>query len=314
LGTLGFEVDALMRKTSSTANLEGLRYRRVEGDLANEDSLRSAVREVDYVFHLAGATAARSKREYFEHNAWGTQRLAQVVAEERPGLSRFVHVSSLAANGPAPGLEPLTESALPRPVSLYGQSKLEGERALLRYKSVYPISIIRPPMVYGPRDKGVFTMVQAVARNLMPVIRGAGEGGHKYYSVIHVKDLARGIVQSALAPEGKIPSGEVFFLAGDGIHTYQDIMSTIAESLARDPLRIRMPRVAVKAAAAALSGLGWATRRTFVLNWDKLGELLPDYWICSSDKARSMLGFAPEYGLTDGMKQAIDWYRRHEWI
>jgi dihydroflavonol-4-reductase len=314
LGTLGFEVDALMRKTSSSANLEGLKFRRVEGSLSDEESLRKAVREVDYIFHLAGVTKAPNRAGYFEHNTAGTERLARIAAEERPGLSRFVYVSSLAAAGPSQTIEPLRETAKENPVSAYGESKLEGERALLRYKSVYPVSIIRPPMVYGPRDKDVFLMIRPVARNFMPLLKGSTEGGHKYYSSIHVHDLCRGIVQSALAPKEKVPSGEVFFLAIDQIHTYQDIMNTIAECLGRDPLRIRVPKVAVKLAAAALSGAGLLTRRTFALNLDKLNEVLPDYWICSNQKAKDMLGFAPEYDLTSGMSHAIEWYRKQRWL
>src|SRR6185437_15823508 len=84
LGTLGFEVYALMRKTSSPSNLEGLRLTRVEGDLGDEESLRAAVRKIpdlDYVFHLAGATTGASRDYYFEHNSRGTGRLAQVIAE-----------------------------------------------------------------------------------------------------------------------------------------------------------------------------------------------------------------------------------------
>jgi dihydroflavonol-4-reductase len=317
LGTLGFEVHAMMRKTSSDSNLESnggkLKFQRVEGDLSDETSLRAAVKNVDYIFHLAGVTAARNREAYFEFNAEGTERLARVTAEERPQLQRFVYVSSLAAAGPARGLEPLIENDEPRPVSLYGKSKLEGERALLRYKSVYPISIIRPPMVYGPRDKGVFTMIQSVARNLMPIL-GASEGDEKYYSLIHVRDLCRGIVQSAVAQPSKVPSGEIFYLANSRYHTYREIMGVIAETLGRDPLRIRVPRLAVTAIATVLSGAGWLLRRNFSLNLDKLNELNPDYWICSSQKARDLLGFEPEYDLSTGMANAIEWYRKHEWI
>src|SRR6185437_1461133 len=98
LGTLGFDVYALMRNSSSSANLEGLRLTRLDGDLSNEESLRSAIRRVpdlDYIFHVAGATTGPNREFYFEHNAGGTRRLAQTVAEERPGLQRFVYVSSL---------------------------------------------------------------------------------------------------------------------------------------------------------------------------------------------------------------------------
>src|SRR6478736_7689136 len=84
LNTLGFETDALLRKSSNLSNLEGLKFRCVEGDLSDEASLRKAVREVDYVFHLAGVTKAPNRNAYFEHNTHGTERLARVVAEERP--------------------------------------------------------------------------------------------------------------------------------------------------------------------------------------------------------------------------------------
>src|SRR5690242_9750279 len=113
LGTLGFEVYALMRKSSSAANLDGMRMTRVEGDLSDEASLRAAIRSVpdlDYVFHLAGATTGPNREFYFEHNANGTRRLAQAVADERPGLQRFVYVSSLAAAGPSRSMTPRVES------------------------------------------------------------------------------------------------------------------------------------------------------------------------------------------------------------
>jgi nucleoside-diphosphate-sugar epimerase len=315
LGTLGFEVDALMRKTSSGANLAGLRYRRVEGDLTDEASLRRAVRDVDYVFHLAGLTAARSSAEFFAYNTEGTARLARAVAEARPSLSRFVYVSSLAASGPASARDkPMSELETEHPVSAYGQSKLAAERELLRYRECYPISIVRPPMVYGPRDKGVFVVIQTVARNLMPILQGSSEGGDKFYSIIHVRDLVRGIVQSAVASVAKVPSGEVFFLASDQTPSYQEILSTIAEALGRDPLRIRVPKPVIRALAVVFSSVGTLTRRTFPLNLDKLNELLPDYWVCSNSKAKIMLGFVPEIDLASGMASAIEWYQRHRWI
>src|ERR1035437_7835988 len=97
LSELGIEAHALMRKSSSSANLGGVRFRRGEGDLSDLASLRKAVKGMDLVFHLAGVTAAKTREGYFVHNAKGTRNLAQAVAEENPGLKRFVYVSSLAA-------------------------------------------------------------------------------------------------------------------------------------------------------------------------------------------------------------------------
>jgi nucleoside-diphosphate-sugar epimerase len=314
LSTLGFEVHALMRPSSSAANLEGLKYHRVAGDLSDPASLRAAVKGMNYVFHLAGLTAAPNRAAYLKANAEATGELAKASAEEAQGLSRFVYVSSLAAGGPVLSLEPRTEEQQDSPVSAYGESKLEGEQLLLKYKDKFPISIVRPPMVYGPRDKGVFVMIRTVARNLMPVLQGSTQDGNKYYSAIHVKDLSRGIVQAAVVPVGKVRSGEKFYLSGDGIHTYVDLLTTIAERLERDPLRIPVPKLAVHGLAAVCSGVGKLTRRDFPLNLDKVKEILPDYWICSNEKAKNLLGFAPEFDLSSGMANAIEWYKRQRWI
>jgi len=314
LGTLGFDVHALMRKTSIADNLDGLKYQRVEGDLSDFESLKRAVKEVDYVFHLAGATFAKDRAAYFKHNAEGTRRLAEAVAEARPGLTRFVYVSSLAAAGPARSSEPRIESDENHPVSAYGESKLQGEKDLLKFKSIYPISIVRPPMVYGPKDKATFLFIQTIARNLMPLFRGSTPDGHKYYSAIHVKDLCRGIVQAGVASLDKVPSGEVFYLTGDHVTTYEGLMTTIAEQMNRDPLKIKIPKFALTVGAITLTGVGRILNKTFSLNMDKLNEVLADYWICSNQKAKNVLGFTPEYDLASGMANAIEWYKRQKWI
>ncbi|MEO5969287.1 MAG: NAD-dependent epimerase/dehydratase family protein, partial [Bdellovibrionia bacterium] len=194
------------------------------------------------------------------------------------------------------------------------ESKLRGEKALLNFRDLFPVTIVRPPFVYGPKDKAVFKMVQTVARNFMPVLYGAGSDGHKYYSAIHAKDLCRGIVQAAVASLQKVPSGEIFYLAGDGMHTYHDLMTTIAERLNCDPLRISVPNFAIQAAAAGLTAVGFVARKTFPLNMDKLKELMPDYWICSNQKAKTMLGFAPEFDFSSGIANAITWYKKQRWL
>src|SRR5689334_16976484 len=117
LDVLGFDVRALIRKKSDMSHLAGLKLQCVEGDLSDFDSLCRAVQDVDYVFHLAGLTQACSRAAFFECNARGTERLARAVAYVRPGLARFVYVSSLAAGGPAFSLNPRKESERDHPIS-----------------------------------------------------------------------------------------------------------------------------------------------------------------------------------------------------
>lgn len=314
LDTLGFEVFTLLNGSTGASNLEGLKYQTVDGDLSNFSSLCDAVKGVDYVFHLEELTQSFRRDRFFDYNARGTERLARAVWETCPNLTRFVYVSSLAAAGPARSLIPRVESDLDEPVSNYGQSKLEGEKRLLQFKEEFPISIIRPSMAYGPRDRTLAVLSQALARNLMPILQGSTLGGHKYYSAIHVLDLCRGLVQAAVSPQNRVPSGEVFYLSGDGVHTYQEMMGVISERLNCDPLKVRIPKVVIQVAASGLTAIGVMTRKSFALNLDKLNEILSDYWICSNQKAKDALGFSPEFDLTSGIAHAIEWYKRQKWL
>jgi len=71
------------------------------------------------------------------------------------GVRQVIHVSSLAAMGPSPDAVPLREDATPRPLTHYGKSKLLGEQAVQRSPLSTRAIVIRPPLVYGPRDVDV---------------------------------------------------------------------------------------------------------------------------------------------------------------
>ncbi len=148
-----------MRKTSSNANLSERKFTRVDGDLNDLESLKRAAQGMNYIYHLAGITSATDGEIFYEHNTRGTARMAEAALSSGDSLHRFVHVSSLAAGGPVTTGEPRNETQADSPTSQYGKSKLAGEKELLKFKDRYPIVIVRPPMVYGPRDKNVFMMI-----------------------------------------------------------------------------------------------------------------------------------------------------------
>ncbi len=97
----------------------------------------------------------------------GTERLLAAAAAVAPD-AMFVQISSLAAAGPARDGRPVTPSDPPRPVSWYGQSKLEGEEAVRRgWKG--PWIVVRPGVIYGPADQGLLTYFRMAARGFVPV-------------------------------------------------------------------------------------------------------------------------------------------------
>ncbi len=151
----GWRVRCLVRRPAELP--EGAEA--VHGDLAGA-GLERAAAGVEVVFHLAGVTKARRAREYYEGNARGTAALVEACA----GVPRFVHVSSLAAVGPSADSVPLTEDAEPAPFTHYGKSKLEAERIVRASALGERAVIVRPPVVYGPRDTDVLHFFRAAAR------------------------------------------------------------------------------------------------------------------------------------------------------
>lgn len=309
LAQRGVKVRALLRPTSSLAFLEGVPFEAVQGDLRDEASLERAVAGVDYVFHLAGAVTASSLDAFRQHNAAGTARLGNAVRKVNPGLKRFVYVSSVSAAGPSPTQDALTEDHEPRPISDYGLSKLEGERELAAVLGDTPLTILRPPPVYGPRDKGIFQFIKILNRGIVPVI-GSLE---RYYSFIYVSDLVDLIVAAALTPgQGH---REIYYAVGDEAYSWSRIMEAGLEALGRKRvLRVPIPTTLLSVAALASHGIAKLTGRSFELTLDKNRELQQAYYVYSNGRARQRLGFTEQVKIEDGMKRAVIWYREQGWL
>ena len=312
LAANGHEVLALMRPSASAPYLKGTPFTRITGDILDRDSLQRACQNVDVVFHLAGLTAARSREEFFKFNAEGTKNLAQAAAGAK--VSRFVFVSSLAASGPSVSLSPKTEVEPALPVSMYGESKLRGELYLDELKGELPFIVIRPPMVYGPRDRNVYLFFKSIQKNWLPILPARSTTGHKYYSAIHVDDLVQVLVRSLDAPTHAFEAGERFHVSDGQIYTYERMMGIISSELKVNPIKLRLPGGLVSALATGGTLAGKLLNRSLPLTRDKLNELIPDYWICSTQKALDQLTFKPKYTLETGIPHTVAWYKINGWL
>ncbi|MBI4926002.1 MAG: NAD(P)-dependent oxidoreductase [Bdellovibrio sp.] len=305
------EVHAMLRATSSDKNLKNLKYKRIDASFADLASLKQAVQGMDYIFHLAGTIFAPSREDYLSINTEGTRKLAQAIGEVGYPVKKFIFVSSLAAGGPTNSLTPRTELDTDAPVSAYGESKLQAEKELSQYNNKFPITILRPPMVYGPKDKATLLFFKTVSRHIVPMFRGhTTQDGQKYYTAIHVRDLCSGIIKAAFSDI----RGEIFYLTNDYIFTYEELMATIARHLNKKIFKFRVPDVALTIGAHGLSWYSKITGRTYSLNIDKLHELKPDYWICTGEKAKKSFGFSAETNLSDGLLETIKWYKKYSWL
>lgn len=309
----GHDVRALVRKTSNLKFLRDYPCEKVVGSLGDIESLTRAAEGVDLIYHLAGQIEAKSEIEFIRTNTEGTKNLVQ-SAKKSANLKRFVFVSSLAAGGPMESYGLRKEEDADYPVSAYGRSKKLAEEILLHFKSKIPISIIRPPIVYGPRDLGILKMVEVCKNRYVPILVGKNESGQKYYSSIYVEDLCEGI---KLAGEADYSSAEpeIFYLSGDDVLSFEEMLDAICLVLGSNPKKIRVPEIALRFLRKVLSFVGSVPLgRGQRISSDKLNELIVDYWLCSNEKAKALLGFQPQFGFKEAIKTTVDWYRAEGWI
>jgi dihydroflavonol-4-reductase len=303
----GYSVTCLVRKTSDTEALPKESVRLVVGDLEDTAVIWEAGRTIRVVYHLAGAIKAANRKQFFHANQVGTCRLLEALAEANSGLNRFVHVSSLAAAGPSINEQGLTEEQKPNPISWYGESKLAAEQEVLRFREVFPVTILRPSAVYGPGDRETLLIYRMIKRGCLLT-----PGRHqRRFSLIHVDDLNAGIIQ---AGELDTPSGETYFLSRPESYIWEEVGDAIARSLGIHYRQIALPRCI--AVAAGFAGDLWAktTGRPASVSSQKVKELMEPYWLCDSSKAQRHFGFSPIMDLADGIQQTARWYQNQGWL
>ncbi|MBI4496789.1 MAG: NAD-dependent epimerase/dehydratase family protein [Chloroflexi bacterium] len=301
----GDRVVCLVRRTSRLDRLAALPVELVYGDITDPASLHAAVDSVEEVYHLAGLTTALRSQDFHRVNVTGTAALLE-ACRRTGGPRRTVLVSSLAACGPSAPGQPLGEDDLPRPLSPYGRSKLAAEAVARAYSRYLPMTVVRPPVVYGPGDRQTLPFFRLVHRGVRPLFRRDTQ-----VSLIHVADLVAGLL---LAAGRDAAIGQTYFLAGDETPTLEELTGLIALALGRRAVALRLPYHLVRAAARALEVSGRLTHRPPAFDRDKVRELYQPAWCCRSDRARRDLGFVPRFSVAEGLRQTALWYRRQGWL
>ena len=293
LAAAGLNVRCLARRGSDTSGLETAGLECVEGDLLDKPSLERAAAGVSAVWHLAALVRAneflaRRKKiadEFHAVNALGTENLARASASA--GAKRFVYFSSISALGPG---ENINEEAQPRPVTLYGRSKLEGEALLRKAASGTGLEfiVLRPAMIYGPGAERWTTLFNAVRTGLVP-IPGKGENS---ISICWLESL----LDAALLAAEKGDPGSAYNIS-EGSIKLNDLTSTLAGLMGTKPIVLHFPKpllgASVNIAALTLGALGLALPRLNLLaDREYFHEAVSD-WSHDTAKLRE-LGWNPK--------------------
>jgi nucleoside-diphosphate-sugar epimerase len=303
----GARVRCLVRRKSSLAYLPADRIELVYGDLASGEGLGEAVEGARTVYHLAGVTKSTSVDRYYAGNTKATGNLLAAIEAAREKPSRLVHVSTLAAVGPSEDGVPLTEDAKPRPLTHYGKSKLQAEEAVRRSAFADRAVIVRPPVVYGPRDTDVYLVFRSAWRGI--ALRIGRE--ESYFSYIFADDLAQMLVAAATADGA---AGRTYFAGNPEPASWGQFNAAVARLAGRKIHTVSVPP-ALALTLAFLSEVNSRLRgRESILSREKVREGRCRYWVANTSRAERELHFQPRTSLEDGIGQTLAWYKNSGWL
>jgi nucleoside-diphosphate-sugar epimerase len=267
----------------------------VVGDLAEATNWDEALTGVDRVVHLAARvhimndSAKDPLREFRHVNVEGARKLAEAAV--RAGVKRFVFISSIKVLGEATTDRPFSADDPFAPQDPYGVSKMEAEQLLnqISRTSGMEVTIVRPPLVYGPGVRANFLKLLSAVNKGFPLPFGLIRNQRSLVGAGNLIDL---IACCLTHPK----AANQAFLAGDGRDlSTADLVRLIAEAMNRRPALLPVPPALMKVAGSLLG------KRAEV---DRLcGSLALDI-----SKSRKLLGWNPPVSVEDGLKETVQWF------
>ena len=296
----GHEVVALVRDPARAAFLQSRGAELQRGDVTDTRSMRSAMRGVDGVFHIAGwyKVGARDRRAARAVNIDGTRNVLELMRDL--SIPRGVYTSRIIVHSDTRGV--LADEAYRfdgEHLSVYGRTKAAAHRIAERFaQDGLPLIIVQPSIVYGPGDtSSVRTTLHQLLRGRLPVIPAG-----TVFSWVHIDDVARGHLQ---AMEFGRP-GEAYILTGTA-HGFDEVIQLAAETA-----NVAVPRIQVPAGVLrTLAHVVGAVERILPLplpetyTGEGLRMTAGVTYIADGTKAVRELGFTAR-PFVDGMRATVE--------
>ncbi len=305
--TEGHHVKCILRKTSSKRWLENKPVEIIDAGLFAKETLKKVLKDADYLFHVAGVVKAKNEDDYFKGNVETTKNLLDILTEINPTLKRAVIVSSQTASGPSLDGKPVTETTKEHPITTYGRSKCAQEQLAKKYMDKLPITIIRPPAVYGPRDTEIYLFFKTYKQGLMGLI-GLDK---KQVSIVHVEDLVNGIYLAATSQKA---ISQTYFIGSELYYNWEEIGEVCHKAFGKKAFTIKIPHFVVYTVAAIAQFFALFSSKAATFNLEKARDFVQKAWTCDVSKAVNDLGYRQKISLKDGMKRTIDWYKEMKWL
>lgn len=274
----------------------------VKGNLLDKASLLKALSRVTKVFHLAaiGRPMNIPRQMYFDINFEGTKNLLEACREKR--IKKIIHISTISVFGFSRDRTALTENFPKIPVSDYGESKKRGEEFAIDFckKNKIKLIIVRPPMVFGPRDFQFLKLFKLINTGVFPLLRK----GKAKIEFCYVKNLVNGII---LADKyGK--NLEAYNFSDGETYTIRKVFSEMAKAENRKLFPFSVPVFAVKVSGLFLEKLFSLFGKKAPFNSGTAEWMSKDNSLDIS-KAKKELGYKRIIPLEVSIRETIKWYK-----
>lgn len=305
----GHEVTVLVRKSSNRQWLPETKIRLVEGDLHDSKALEACVKGQDWIFHVGGQVRAVRALDFEKTNVQGTANLMQAITRHAPDIQQFIFLSSLEAGGPSTLEQERHEADADAPISTYGHSKLQAEQVVNGYKNQIPVLTIRPPIVFGPRDTGVYEGFRLIQYGIRIQI-GSGDN---WLSTIYVENLVDALLHCAQTPSD---SGAIYYVSDQpSRQTSFSIQNDMALVLKKSvKITIFTPIFLFWGICQCAEIFQQLTRKPQWVNRGRYQAMIEKSWMCNSDKIRQEMGFSPKISTREGLRITAEWYQKMGWI
>jgi dihydroflavonol-4-reductase len=301
------QVSCLVRPSSDRRWLANLPVEYCLGSLLKIETFLETLKKSDYLIHVAGVTTAKNAQQYYTGNVEPTESLLRAIEVHHPNLQRFLLVSSQAAAGPSPSANPIDENHPLQPITDYGISKVQSEKLAQAYMSKFPVTIVRPPAVYGPRDNGVYNFFRLINHGINLMV------GHtdQLVNLVYVEDLARGIVQATFSPQAV---AKTYFICEETAYRWSEVARLTAQIMNKKYITIKLPYTLIYILAFFLEKIAVLSGTSTILNRQKMNELKQPFWVISPRRAQSDFDYTTTVPLAEGIEKTVRWYRDNHWL
>ena len=305
--SLGCNVHCLVRKSSNLRWLSSPKIQFHFVDLADPDFKIPNLPGLGFVFHCAGLTKAKSRKEYFDINSTVCSSLYEQCLKYKDSIKGIVHLSSLAAAGPGKDEQIVDEATALNPVTFYGQSKKAGEEIALEYSASLPIKVIRPPVVYGPREENLHTFFKLVKKGW-----GLQIGcSPKKLSLIYVADLVQAMI-AVCAPCSS--QKKIYFVTDGETYSWQEVAKAAADEMNVSMKALKIPENILIPIAIFFEALAMLSAKPALFDRQRMIDIRQSCWTASSEKFFRDFNFTPQFDLTTGLTHTLDWYVKQKWL